>query len=465
MFINIKNLTKDNFLNFFILSLPVSIIIGNSAVNINVVLICLIGLAIYGFRIFKIHQDIVACLLSIFFLYLILITLINNVPNIGVDNTSTENIPEYLTSGLIKSGYIQFQNSGTLYKEHIFKSFFFLRFLILFLVINKFTENKKLNFKFFFIISATLAFLVAVDDFVLSAVNKNFIEQSFFKHFTGVFGDEGIAGGYIQKFSLFFIFFIVMFLPISKTNKIIFTLGSVIFFFVSIIFTDNRMPLLLYLSSILFFMVIDKRFRKYSMLVLLLFSMIMVIFFKFFPNSKPTHRLASFTGSVYQIFKVAPKLFYHGKVNSIGKSNPQGIDFASGHLVTFNSGVQIWKENKVFGGGLKSFRINCKMDYKFQVCNTHPHNYLIEILVDAGLVGFIIIYMAFAIVIINFFKSYKNDFKSNLRFIAIPFFLILSFEIFPLRSTGSFFSTSNAVLIFLTLAVINNYYKNNIFTK
>ena len=40
------------------------------------------------------------------------------------------------------------------------------------------------------------------------------------------------------------------------------------------------------------------------------------------------------------------------------------------------------------------------MDYKFQICNTHPHNYLIEILVDAGLVGFIIIYMAFAIVLV-----------------------------------------------------------------
>ena len=457
MFINVKSFTKENFLNFFILFLPISLIIGNLATNINVILICLIGLIIYRLRIFEVNRDIVSFLLCTFFLYLILITIINNLPNIGVINTSTETSVEFLPTGAIKSGYINNANIGDLYKEHIAKSFFFLRFLILFLVLNKFIESKKLNFKFFFIISSFLSFIVAADVFVNFTLDKNFIDQSFIKYFTQIFGDEKIEGGYIQKFSLFFTFSLILFLPISNKKKMFFIVISFIFFACAIIASGNRMPLILYVSSFLLFSIIDSQFRKYSILFLFLFSIMIVSLFKFFPTSNATSRINSFTGSIQEIIKMAPEVFYYGKFR-----NQERKTFASGHLVTFNSGVQVWKENKIFGGGLKSFRINCKQDYKYQVCNTHPHNYLIEILVDVGLVGFILIYMAFAILIINSFKAYLNNPNSNLRFVVMPFFLIFFFEMFPLRSTGSFFTTSSASIIFLTLAVINNYYKNNI---
>jgi len=207
-------------------------------------------------------------------------------------------------------------------------------------------------------------------------------------------------------------------------------------------------------------MIIDKKFRKYLILFLFLFLITITSLFKFFPSSNAVQRIVSFTGSVHEIVKISPEVFYYGKL-----SNQERNAFASGHLVTFNSGVQAWKENKIFGAGLKSFRINCKQDYKYQVCNTHPHNYLIEILIDTGLVGFFFIYMAFAIVIINFFKNYLKNSNLNIRLMVIPFFLIFFFEVFPLRSSGSFFTTSSATIIFLTFAIVNNYFKNNIFTK
>ena len=36
----------------------------------------------------------------------------------------------------------------------------------------------------------------------------------------------------------------------------------------------------------------------------------------------------------------------------------------------------------------------------------------------------------------------------------IPFFLVFCTELFPIRSSGSFFSTSNATFIFMLLAVL-----------
>ena len=70
------------------------------------------------------------------------------------------------------------------------------------------------------------------------------------------------------------------------------------------------------------------------------------------------------------------------------------------HILLFNSGIQQWKENKIIGNGLKSFRINCEYakfkkfnDYHF--CGTHPHNYTIEIMAETGLIGVFLIYTLF----------------------------------------------------------------------
>ena len=67
MFTNTTIFTKEKLLNILILLVPLSLIFGNPMVNLNVVLICLIGFLIYGFSIFKIKRDIVACLLCAFF--------------------------------------------------------------------------------------------------------------------------------------------------------------------------------------------------------------------------------------------------------------------------------------------------------------------------------------------------------------------------------------------------------------
>ena len=123
---------------------------------------------------------------------------------------------------------------------------------------------------------------------------------------------------------------------------------------------------------------------------------------------------------------------------------------ASVLLSEFNTGFEIWKKNKIFGSGLKSFRLKCSYD-PGQTCITHPHNYTIELLVDTGLIGLTLIYLIFIFCFFDYLKFYINSL--NLRLITLPFFLITCLEFFPLRSSGSFFTTSNATVIFLMLAL------------
>ena len=127
--------------------------------------------------------------------------------------------------------------------------------------------------------------------------------------------------------------------------------------------------------------------------------------------------------------------------------------------------------NKYIGGGVRSFRNNCWKRTVIKsnergTCNTHPHNYYLEILTDLGLLGFILSFLIFSIVIYEtlikkyFLKSINiNQYADKL---LIPFTFIFISEIFPIRHSGSFFATMNSTYIFFIISIIIslNYIRN-----
>ena len=86
----------------------------------------------------------------------------------------------------------------------------------------------------------------------------------------------------------------------------------------------------------------------------------------------------------------------------------------------------------------------------------HPHNYYLEILTETGLIGFFIVSIIFILILHRtFYKKYFNN-NSTLKNnnIIVPFIFLFIVEIFPLKSTGSFFTTGNATYIFLIIAIL-----------
>lgn len=424
MLINKNYFSKISVLNFLISLIPLTLIIGNLAVNINILLICFLGFAIYKFRLFNVDKKKYQYLVISFFLYLILITLFRNLPNL---------------------------NDNVLYVEHIKKSFFFLKYLILFFIIFKTIEEGKLNIKFFFISAAFFSLIVGIDILIQIIFGKNLLGYTYNNYPSGFFGDEKIAGSYLQKFSLFFVFYISLFFK-SSNKKFFFISLSFIFFFIIILYTFNRIPFFLYVLSIFLIFFFAKKIKLFILL-----AIICSLFFLYLHKNNEEFKghINSFYGNAKQTIFVAPGLFYNGYPN-------KPIDFASGHLITFNSGVQNWKENKIFGGGLKTLRIKCKY-IKYQTCQSHPHNYWIEILLDVGLVGFTLIFLIFLLSFLNFLKFYSSNNNFHLKLLSLPFFLIVFFEFFPLRSSGSFFTTWNSTIIFFVLPILINIEKVNFF--
>ena len=85
----------------------------------------------------------------------------------------------------------------------------------------------------------------------------------------------------------------------------------------------------------------------------------------------------------------------------------------------------------------------------------HPHNYYLEILTESGIIGFIIILLIFSLIMyLSLIKKYFT--KSNLKNIniIIPFIFLFIVEIFPIKSTGSFFTTGNTTYLFFLIAFL-----------
>ena len=77
----------------------------------------------------------------------------------------------------------------------------------------------------------------------------------------------------------------------------------------------------------------------------------------------------------------------------------------------------------------------------------HPHNYL-EILTETGIVGFLLVILIFFGLILKSLKPPQLKNLSRNYSIITPFLFLFLIEIFPIKGTGSFFTTSNASYLF-----------------
>lgn len=218
------------------------------------------------------------------------------------------------------------------------------------------------------------------------------------------------------------------------------------------------MSFVIFLTSWLLYFLLEKKFKEILLIIFISFSSILFVL-KFPIINRIDIQLINFYNSSKNIITKSPRLFIYNttKYGDLEWS-------PTGYLIHLNSGVQLWKKNKLFGNGLKSLPIYC--EYKNNTsCNTHPHNYFIEIMMDTGLTGLLIIYSIFILGLKNFYQIYFSNINIKQKHMILPFFIIIFFEFFPLRSTGSFFTTGNAAVIFFMLSIFINLNKLNKFYK
>ena len=121
--------------------------------------------------------------------------------------------------------------------------------------------------------------------------------------------------------------------------------------------------------------------------------------------------------------------------------------------------VRVFKQNKIFGSGLRTFKVSCdkvfivksaKIEKEFA---THPHNLYLEILSDLGILfSLIFLYLHFYIFIKIIF-SLTIDKAYLLPLLAQGIILF-----FPFQTTGSYFSSWNSFFYVLFYSLVINYF-------
>ena len=416
--LKIEKFYINNFINFLIYLLSISFIAGNLIINLNIVLIIIFAFLFYKKEIFQTKLLFFDKLLILIFIFSLFTSLINNI-NYNIDAQNT------LETFTLK------------------KTLSFFRFLFFYFVIRFLVEKEIFNFKSFFIMTSLCSIFVSLD-LIYQLINGTdifgFASETY--KLAGPFGDEQIAGSYLQRFSIFSFFLIIIYFPdLSYLKKIGLFSFLIILFFYSIFLAGNRMPVVFFILFWIFLFLFENKLRKFTILffgLLLLFS---YLIFQF--NSQVNNYTLHFFKLSLEITKFIPELL----------SGENFSEFPNTYAKEFYSGLMAWKENFFIGGGINSFHYNCIKTVK--ACASHPHNYYLEILSENGLIGMILWGLVFSyITYVSIVKKYflKSNLKNN--YLITPFAILFLIEIFPIKTTGSFFTTGNATFIFFILSVI-----------
>ena len=177
-------INKEFFINILIITLPFSFIAGNLIINLNVLLIILFSLAFFGFKVFEKKLENVDKIIIIFFLYICINGIVNDYYNNDVSNII------------------------------LLKSISYLRYLFLYFAIKFIVVNNIINYKYFFLSIGAACLFVTSDLFLQFIFKKDIFGYvvADSRRLGGPFGDELIAGGFIQRFYIFSIYFVLLFL-------------------------------------------------------------------------------------------------------------------------------------------------------------------------------------------------------------------------------------------------------------
>jgi len=454
-----NSINPSLFINLVFGFFPISFVLGSLIVNINLLLFCCLSIFYLKSKILEIKFNRFTKTIFLFFFIVFFSTSLS----------------------LIKSFY--FEESTSHDFDRFIKSILFFRFFLFLVLVHLANKLEILNFKIFFFSASLSVLIISLDIIYQYHFGFNLIGLKNIHYYnSGFFGEELVAGGYIQRFGFFAILLGIYLFKDKKYAKFIFSPIIVSILGLGILFSGNRMPLFLFIFGLCLIFLFNFRIKK----ILFLSLVVLLIILQIFISSNEAYKNRYYE-SFYErvLFMISPEIqTWHRqtwgekeKVAEVEKSPRIKTLFFTTEIEPlqrrlFLTALDTWKLNKIFGNGIKSFRVDCLKlkgpgvnieenqfpGKKNRLCSSHPHNYYFEILTETGIVGLLVISIIGIAFLIFVFKNLKVKKKIKIEnFILLSVIISLFLEGFPLRSTGSFFTTNNATYLVLIGSILLSY--------
>ena len=309
--------------------------------------------------------------------------------------------------------------------------------------------EKEKAFLTYFYYTLILCFLILVIDGYVQFFNgENLLGIRISgSRISSLFGDELIMGSYLSRlFPLIFALFLL-----KKKNGIeiyfiglLFILADVLIFM-----SGERSAFFLLNLSTIFIILLIKEYQKFRLITFIIAMIIVFLISSFSPNLSD------------RMFKDPAQGMGYGK--NLNKT----IIFTPAHDSLIRTAFNMFKDKPVLGHGPKMFRVICK-DERYATgnrpCDTHPHNFYVQLLAETGIVGFsclffCLLYLVFAgsrqLISIIFGKVRPyTDYQ-------ICLLAAMLISVWPLTPTGNFFN--NWLMIIYSLPV--GFYFQSIYSK
>jgi hypothetical protein len=123
--------------------------------------------------------------------------------------------------------------------------------------------------------------------------------------------------------------------------------------------------------------------------------------------------------------------------------NKKLVFFSTEHHNHGLIGIKMFKDNPIFGHGLKMFRIKCGKERYYlgeRSCTTHPHNIIITFMSELGIIGLLFYLIGFFYII-----------KSLIINTGDQKILLISFIVFliPIFPSGYFFNNYYSIIFYI----------------
>ena len=330
-------------------------------------------------------------------------------------------------------------------------SFFYFRFGIFSLCFWYLLDKNKNLLKHLFISLLFCYSSLIVDGYFQYFSGENLFGYALYNDYrvSSFFGSELILGSYLARF--FPIFFgLFIFLNQAKKNKLMLFFMTIVFILSEglIFISGERLALFFMNLSTIYIILMIKEYKIYRFWTYIASLVLMIMLLNFFPNTK--QRFIDQT--IYDFTRNTDKVYI----------------FSKPHTDMYVTASKIFLDNKFFGIGPRQFRNICeKYSVSNYSCETHPHNTYLELLSEAGIFAFLIIFTIFLLItyisIKHFIYKFIQGKKSILNDLEVCLYSALLISLWPLSPSGSFFNNWMSIVYYFPVGLLlwqKSKYKN-----